>query len=140
MKGYVYWDRHDFKHEVRYTLRYITKRWTYSERNEIEDGYKLSESYIYMEGGYRLCIYTERKKNGRIVYCNLRFFTRNNEDVFLRFEGNERDANAWLSWLYEEYKTEPDSYTNDYWQEQHDELISELSLCDCPEITNPKLV
>ena len=43
MKGYTYWDRHDFKHEVRFTLRWLITKWTYSERSWTEAGYKLSE-------------------------------------------------------------------------------------------------
>jgi hypothetical protein len=63
-------------------------------------------------------VYVERKANGRILYCKLTYFKIGDNDTFLRFEGNERDANAWLAWLYDTNYTGPNFYANDYWQEQ----------------------
>lgn len=126
MKGYVYWDKHDFKHEIRFTLRWLITKWTYSERSETEAGYKLSAGYIEMEYGYRLNYYVERKKNGRILFCKLTYFKIGGDEMPLCFEGNERQANAWLAWLYDNMHTGPNFYANDYWQEQATACFEDL--------------
>lgn len=140
MKGYTYWDKHDFKHEVRFTLRWLITKWTYSERSEMEAGYKLSAGYIEMDYGYRLNYYVERKKNGKILFCSLSYFKIGADDGVLHFEGNEKNANAWLAWLYDTYGTGPNFYSNDYWQDYTDDCLNEHDVGNCPEFTDPKFV
>ena len=78
-----------------------------------------------MDYGYRLNYYVERKANGRILYCKLTYFKIGDND-FLRFDGNEKEANTWLAWLYDTMQTGPNFYANDYWQEQSISCLEDL--------------
>jgi hypothetical protein len=118
MRGFEYRDEHYFTHFQPWTIRYIIKRW----------GGKLDNYRYDLEN--KLTLYVrdlERKDNGKIKHVKLSIVSELLlDEVFETFEGNERQANAWLSEMYEKYNTEPDVYKNNYWLEETLRMKEEL--------------